>query len=156
MNELRRLLLKGGGAGGALALALAAGLLRPSQALASERNASAFEAKTLADALGRIGASDAAANADIIIKAPDMAENGMVIPVEVSTSIAGAASIALLAEKNTFPLISYVDISGGTEGYVNTRIKLAQTTAIKAVVKAGGKNYVASREIKVAIGGCGG
>ena len=67
-----------------------------------------------------------------------------------------AESLALLAEKNPFPLMAYIDLTNGAEAYINTRFKMGQTSVIKVVVKAGGKSYIASREIKVTIGGCGG
>ena len=156
MNQLRRLILKGGGAGGVLACALAAGLLRPSRAHAAEWNKAAFESKSLADALKHIGAAGAAESADIHIKAPEVAENGAVIPIEVTCRLPGAESIALLAEKNPFPLMAQAELAGGTEGYLNTRFKMGQTSAVKVVVRAGGMHYIASREIKVTIGGCGG
>lgn len=158
MDQLRRLILKGGAGGGALAVAVAAGLLRPSGAFAAEWNKTAFEAKAkaVAEALKHIGAAGAAESADILIKAPDVAENGAVIPIEVTSRIAGAESIALLAEKNPFPLMAYIDLANGAEGYINTRFKMGQTSVVKVVVKAGGKSYIASREIKVTIGGCGG
>lgn len=156
VNHLRRLILKGGGAGGVLACALAAGLLRPTRAFAADWNKTAFESKSLADALKNIGAAGAAESADILVKAPDVAENGAVIPIEVTCRMEGAESIALLAEKNPFPLMAYADLVGGTEGYLNTRFKMGQTSVVKVVVKAGGKQYIASREIKVTIGGCGG
>ena len=156
MNHLRRLILKGGGAGGVLACALAAGVLRPVPAHAAEWNRAAFESKSLADALKHIGAAGAAESADIFIKAPEVAENGAVIPIEVTCRMAGAESIALLAEKNPFPLMAQAELVNGAEGYLNTRFKMGQTSAVKVVVKAGGKHYIASREIKVTIGGCGG
>lgn len=156
MDQLRRLILKGGAGGGALACAVAAGLLRPSGAFAADWNKTAFEAKAVADALKNIGAAGAAESAEILIKAPDVAENGAVIPIEVTSRIAGAESIALLAEKNPFPLMAYIDLANGAEGYINTRFKMGQTSVVRVVVKAGGKSYIASREIKVTIGGCGG
>ena len=156
MDQLRRLILKGGGAGGVLAVALAAGLLRPARVFAADWNKAAFEAKAMADALKNIGAAGAADSAEILIKAPDIAENGAVVPIEVTSRIAGAESIALLAEKNPFPLMAYIDLTNGAEAYINTRFKMGQTSVVKVVVKAGGKSYIASREIKVTIGGCGG
>ena len=156
MNHLRRLILKGGGAGSVLACALAAGLLRPTRAHAAEWNKAAFESKSLAEALKNIGAAGAAESADIHIQAPEIAENGAVIPIEVTCRTPGAESIALLAEKNPFPLMAQAELAGGAEGYLNTRFKMGQTSAVKVVVKAGGKHYIASREIKVTIGGCGG
>ncbi|MCF8152208.1 MAG: thiosulfate oxidation carrier protein SoxY [Sulfuritalea sp.] len=156
MDQLRRLILKGSGAGGALTVLLATGLLRPSRVFAADWNKAAFEAKAMTDALASIGASGATESAEILIKAPDIAENGAVVPFEVTARIAGAESIALLAEKNPFPLMAYIDLTNGAEAYINTRFKMGQTSVIKVVVKAGGKSYIASREIKVTIGGCGG
>jgi len=156
MNHLRRLILRGSASGGALACALAAGVLRPSAAFAADWNKAAFEAKAVADALKNIGATSAAENAGILIKAPDIAENGAVIPIEVTSRIADTESISLLVEKNPFPLLAHVDLVNGAEGYLNTRFKMGQTSVIKVVVKAGGKHYITSREVKVTIGGCGG
>lgn len=156
VNQLRRWILKRGSAGAALACAVAAGLMRPLRAHAAEWNKAAFESKTLADALKNVGAGAATESADILIKAPEVAENGAVIPIEVVCRIPAAESIALLAEKNPFPLMAHAELVNGTEGYLSTRIKMGQSSVVKVVVKAGGKHYIASREIRVTIGGCGG
>jgi len=155
MNRQRRTLLKTSGAASAIAVAAAAGLVSPS-ALAAEWNKAAFEAKSPADALKGIGASAAAGSKDIVIKAPDIAENGAVVPVEVTSNIAGTQSIAILVEKNPQPLAASFDVSNGGEPYVSVRLKVGASSNITAVVKAGGKSYTASREVKVTIGGCGG
>lgn len=154
MNALRRNVLKGATGAGAVAVAVAAGLLKPTQVLAAPR--SAFEAKNVADAMNGIGATGAAESKDITIKAPDIAENGAVVPVEVTSAIAGTTSIAILAEKNATPLVADFDLMGGTQGFISTRIKMGQTALVRAVVTAGGKNYTAAKEVKVTIGGCGG
>ncbi|HLS57494.1 MAG TPA: thiosulfate oxidation carrier protein SoxY [Zeimonas sp.] len=156
MDQFRRNLLKECGAGGALVIAAAAGLLPASPASAAPRNTEGFAAKSLADAMASIDAGNAIESADIVITAPDIAENGVLIPIEVTSRVPGAESIALLVEKNPFPLLAYFKLSNGAEGYVNTRFKAGQSSVVKAVVKAGGKTYVASREVKVTIGGCGG
>lgn len=156
MNQVRRMFLQRWTGATALACAFAAGVLRSTRALAAEWNQPAFESKTLADAMQRIGAEAAVESPDVTIKAPDIAENGAVIAVEVTSRVPGAESIALLAEKNTYPLIAQVDLANGAEAYLNTRIKMGQSSVVKAVVKAGGKSYVASKEIKVTLGGCGG
>lgn len=156
MNQLRRTFLKGTGAAGTVAIAIAAGLLKPGQVLAAEWNKSAFEAKNTADALKGINAASAAKSADILIKAPDIAENGAVVPVEVTSKIPGTTDIAILSEQNVNPLVAEFSLSNGAEGYVSTRIKMAKTSNVTVVVKAGGKSYVASKEVKVTIGGCGG
>ena len=156
MNRQRRTLLKTSGAASAIAVATAAGLVSPASALAAEWNKAAFEAKSPADALKGIGASTAAGSKDIIIKAPEIAENGAVVAVEVTSNIAGTQSIALLVEKNPQPLAASFDIANGGEPYVSVRLKVGASSNITAVIKAGGKSYTASREVKVTIGGCGG
>lgn len=156
MNELRRILLKGGCAAGMVAVAASAGLLVPGHALAAQWNKAAFEAKNIADALKGLGAAGGADSKDILIKTPEIAENGSVVPVEVTSQIAGTQSISILAEKNPLPLLAVFEFADGTQGYVSTRIKLGQTSSVRAVVKADGKYYSAARDIKVTIGGCGG
>lgn len=156
MNQLRRTILKGTGAAGTLAAAAAAGLIKPNLVLAAEWNKSAFTAKSVDEALKAIGAASPAESADIVIKAPDIAENGAVVPIEVTSKIAGTQAIAVLAEKNLNPLTGNFLFSNGAEGYVSFRIKMGQTSNVKVVVNAGGKYYTATKEIKVTIGGCGG
>ena len=155
MNALRRNVLKGAAGAGTVAVAVAAGLLKPTQALA-DWNKAAFEAKNVGDAMKGLGVSAPADSKDISIKAPDIAENGAVVPVEVTSSIPGTTNISIFAEKNATPLVADFDLSGGTQGFVSTRIKMGQTALIRAVVTAGGKSYTAAKEVKVTIGGCGG
>ena len=156
MNNARRNVLKGAGAAGAVSVAMAAGLLKPSLVFAGDWNKAAFEAKDLNAVLSGIGGAGAAESGQISVKAPDIAENGAVVPVEVTSSIAGTEGIAIIGEKNGFPLIADFKLMNGAEGYVSTRIKLGTTSNVRAVVKAGGKVYTAAKEVKVTIGGCGG
>lgn len=155
MNALRRNVLKSAAGAGTVAVAVAAGLLKPTQALAGAPR-SAFQAKNVGDAMKDMGASAPADSKDISIKAPDIAENGAVVPVEVTSGIAGTTSIAIIAEKNATPLVADFDLLGGSQGFVSTRIKMGQTALVRAVVTAGGKSYTATKEVKVTIGGCGG
>lgn len=155
MNALRRNVLKGAAGAGTVAVAVAAGLLKPTQALAGAPR-SAFEAKNVGDALKNMGATGPVDSKDITIKAPDIAENGAVVPVEVTSSIPGTSAIAILAEKNATPLVADFSLMGGAQGYISTRIKMGQTSLVRAVVTAGGKSYTAAKEVKVTIGGCGG
>ncbi|HEY0663241.1 MAG TPA: thiosulfate oxidation carrier protein SoxY [Thiobacillaceae bacterium] len=154
MNALRRNVLKGAASASAVAVAVAAGLLKPTQARAAW-NTAAFEAKNVGDVMKGLGVTPAESK-DITIKAPDIAENGAVVPVEVTSSIPGTTSIAIIAEKNGTPLIGNFNLSGGTQGFISTRIKMGQTSLVRAVVNAGGKSYTAAKEVKVTIGGCGG
>lgn len=156
MNFARRTFIKGAGAAGTVAVAAAAGLLKPSEVLAAEWNKAAFDAKGMPDALKAIGASGAADSKDILIKAPDIAENGAVVPVEVTSKIAGTTGIVMMVEKNANPMVADFELSNGADGYVSTRIKMGQTSNVRVVVKAGGKTYSAVKEVKVTIGGCGG
>jgi sulfur-oxidizing protein SoxY len=156
MNNTRRNVLKGAGAAGAVTVAMAAGLLKPGAVFAADWNKAGFEAKDLNAALASVGGGSAAASGDIVVKAPDIAENGAVVPVEVESKIAGTDAIVLIGEKNGFPLLADFKLMNGAVGYVSTRIKLGSTSNVTAVVKAGGKVYKASKEVKVTIGGCGG
>ena len=156
MNTKRRTFLKGAGAASTVAVAVAAGLLKPTEVLAAEWNKAAFDAKGMPDTMKAIGVAGATDSKDILIKAPDIAENGAVVPVEVTSKIAGTSGILLMVEKNATPLTANFDLANGADGYVSTRIKMGQTSNVRVVVKAGGKSYTAVKEVKVTIGGCGG
>jgi len=152
----RRIFLKGSLATGAVGIAVSTGLLTPRVSLAAWSKA-AFEAKDVNGAVSALfNTSDMASSDKISIKAPDIAENGAVVPVSVTTSIDGASSISILADKNATPLTAEFTLGPGTEGYVSTRIKMGKTANVIAVVKAGDKLYSAQKEVKVTIGGCGG
>ena len=151
----RRTFMKGTLAASGVAVAVSAGLLSPRSVLAAWPK-SAFEAKSVPDALSGLGINTTAASGDIQIKAPDIAENGAVVAVTVKTSIGGVSSISIFAEKNNSPLTSNFNLKGSAQGFVATRIKMQKTSAVIAVVKAGGKAYSARKEVKVTIGGCGG
>jgi len=155
MNELRRTFLKVSGGAGALALATAAGVLKPAAVAAAEWNQDAFAAKAVADALKSLGATNLIESKDIVITAPEIAENGAVVPVAVASKIPNTQSISILSEKNPFPLAASFAIANGGEGYVSTRLKMGETSNVRAVVKADGKFYTAAKEVKVTIGGCG-
>ena len=151
----RRTFLKGSIATGAVGAAVGAGLLTPQMVLAAWPK-SAFEATTVDDAVnGLFGSTSLAGSDQIKIKAPDIAENGAVVPVSVTTDLA-AESITILAEKNASPLAASFILGSDTEGFVSTRIKMGKTSNVIAVVKADGKLYQATKEVKVTIGGCGG
>ena len=155
MNALRRNVLKGAAGAGAVAVAVAAGLLKPTQAMAAW-NKNAFEAKSVGDAMKGLGVSSPADSKDITIKAPDIAENGAVVPVGVTSKIPNTQAIYILVEKNPNTLAAGFGIPAGTDANIATRIKMGQTSNVYAVVKADNKFYTASKEVKVTLGGCGG
>jgi sulfur-oxidizing protein SoxY len=152
MNHARRSVLK---TTSALGVLFAAGILTSKQLLAAADNRTVFEAKTLADALKAMGATTVDSK-DISINAPDIAENGAVVPITVSTTLANVDEIYILVEKNPFPLAASFVVPAGTEPSIQTRIKMGQSSNVIAVVKADGKFYSASKETKVTLGGCGG
>ncbi len=154
MPKNRRTFLKLTGGAGALIAAVAAGLI-PSRSAWSAWNKPGFESKALADALKSLGAANATVSKEIAITAPDIAENGSVVPVAVTSKIPNTESISILAEKNPFPLAASFDVSNGGEPYVSTRLKMGQTSDVWAVVKADGKYFTAKKEVKITIGGCG-
>jgi len=119
-------------------------------------NEQAFGAKTAADALKSIGATAAAPSQDILIEAPQIAENGAVVPIEISSNIPGTTSIAVVIEKNPFPLAGKFDFKENALPFVKLNVKMGETSDVRVVAVAGGKQFVATREIKVTIGGCGG
>ncbi len=155
-NVKRRTLLKGTLAASAVSVAVGAGLLTPRTVLAAWPK-SAFEAKNVSDALTALVGSDShAPSGDIKIKAPDIAENGAVVPITVSTTITGIESITLLAPGNNIPLTGSFDLADNAEGFISTRIKMGKTGDVVAVVKAEGQLHSAKKVVKVTIGGCGG
>ncbi len=156
MNMKRRVFLKGTLASSAVAVAASAGLLSPRQVLAAWPK-SAFEAKSVSEALNGIYNADLAPASDAIkIDAPAIAENGAVVPVTIETSLKNVEAITIISEKNQTPLVANFNMTPKTEGYISTRIKMGQTSNVIAVVKADGKLYSARKEVKVTIGGCGG
>ncbi|MGZ8198308.1 MAG: thiosulfate oxidation carrier protein SoxY, partial [Burkholderiales bacterium] len=86
---------------------------------------------------------------------PDIAENGAVVPVAITSKIPNTQSISILAEKNPFPLAATFDLANGADPYASVRLKLGQTSNVRAIVKADGKFYTAVKEVKVTVGGCG-
>ena len=152
----RRTFLQGTMAGGVLGVAASAGLLTPKAVLAAWPKAG-FEAKTIEDSLNSLYSSSShSASGDIKIKAPDIAENGAVVPVTISSNIKGAEGIAILIKENPSPLAASFDLSSGTEAFVSTRVKMGKTSDLIAIVKSGGNLYSAKKQVKVTIGGCGG
>lgn len=155
MNNQRRNVLKTGTGAAVLGALAAAGIIKPGIALA-EWNKAAFEAKSMADTLKALGAAQPADSKDVQVTGPDIAENGAVVPVGVTSAIPGTTMMAILIEKNPNALAASFVLPAGTEANVQTRVKMGQTSNIYALVKAGDKFFLATKEIKVTLGGCGG
>ena len=152
----RRILLRGSVAAGAVGVAVGAGLLTP-RALLAAWPEDAFAAEQLDDALKKLLGTGTHEPSDRVkLKAPDIAENGAVVPVTVEADVEGVDSISIVATGNKTPLIASFNLGAGALGFVSTRIKMAKTASVVALVKAGDKVMSASKEVKVTIGGCGG
>ena len=149
MNRVRRTLIQGG------ALATLAGWLALPKHLIAAWPKEAFKAKSMDDALQALMGSADAQDGEIVIKAPEIAENGAVVPISVTSHIADTESISIIVPDNPLPLVASFELMGG-EPFVSVRIKMAKTSDVVAVVKAGGQLYRGSKAVKVTIGGCGG
>ena len=159
METTRRDWLKSSGRVTLATLLLATGWIKPEDALAQAPgwNKAAFEAKTMDETLKALGGSTPVPSKDIaFVSTPDIAENGAVVPIGVTSAIPNTEAIAILIEKNPNMLTADFEIPPGTDPAISTRVKMAQTSKVYALVKADGKYYVASKEIKVTLGGCGG
>jgi len=139
-----------------MALAASAGMLKSGNLHAQEWNKAAFDTKGLQDTVKALGGTTATESKDITITSPDIAENGAVVPVSVTSRLGKTETISILVEKNPNALSAAFDIPGGTEPFVSTRVKMGQTSNVHALVKADGKYFYATKEIKVTLGGCGG
>lgn len=155
MKTQRREVIKLGAALGAL---VAAGMMTPEAARAQQAawNKAAFDARNLAEAVKALGGAAAVNSAAIAIAAPDIAENGAVVQVGVVSKVPNTQSISILVEKNPNVLAATFTLPAGTEPSVTTRVKMGQTSNVLALVKADNKFFVAAKEVKVTLGGCGG
>jgi sulfur-oxidizing protein SoxY len=138
-----------------LVAAIGAGAVRSVWARAMGRNTAAFESKTVNEALQRLGAGAAAESRDVVVQAPDIAENGAMVPVAVTSRIPDTREISIIAAGNPLPLAATFDVSGNLEPYVSTRIKMGGTADVWAVVRAGGRSYTARKRVTITLGACG-
>ena len=141
----------------ALALAAAAGLTPAHAQTAPAWNKLAFDTKSLADVAKALGATSAPVESrDLVLQAPEIAENGAVVRVAAQSNIANTTQIAFVIEKNPSALAAAFDIPSGTDAAVSTNVKMGQSSNVYALVKAGDKFFYAVKEVKVTLGGCGG
>ena len=155
MNNQRRNVLKSGSGAALLSVLAAAGIIKPGIALA-DWNKAAFEAKSMADTLKALGASTPADSKDVQLTAPDIAENGAVVPIGIASTLPNVTMVAIMIEKNPSTLAASFTLPAGTEPNIQTRVKMGQTSNVFAVVKSDGKFFMTSKEVKVTLGGCGG
>lgn len=155
----RRVVLKTMAAVGAVAAAARMGLSPAAAEAATDLSKwpkAAFEAKDEASTVKALFGKTATQSDKVQLDAPEIAENGAVVPITVSTTMPKATRISLLVLENPFTLAASYLISDGTTANVSSRLKLAKTTKVVALVEANGAIYSTSKEVKVTVGGCGG
>ena len=140
---------------GAYVAAIAAGTLRAGRVVAAPWNQAAFDARAVAAVLDNIGAVSISDSGLIQLKAPEIAENGAIVPIEITSLIPDTQTIYIIADRNPQPLVAFFDISPHLEPFISTRIKMRESSTVRVLVRAGGKFYGAAQEVKVTIGGCG-
>lgn len=156
IDPKRRLLLKSSFATGVVAVAAGAGLLKPISVLAAWPE-SAFKATSIDTAIADLyGTGDATESGDIELKAPEIAENGAVVPVTVKSSLSDVESIGIIIEGNGRPMGAQFKLTPKAKPIVSTRLKVAKSSKVVALVQQGDKLLSASRDVKVTVGGCGG
>jgi sulfur-oxidizing protein SoxY len=153
----RRLFLQGAGAVALVGLGNIPFGMAPAFAAANDKYPEdAFKQKGEADAIKSLYGKTAEPSDKVKLDAPEIAENGAVVPISVSSTLADVTSISILVAENPNALAASYKIPAGTMPSVANRIKMAKTTNVIAIVEAGGKLYSATREVKVTVGGCGG
>ena len=120
-------------------------------------NTAAFEAKTMAELMKLLGGSAPTESKEVTITGPDIAENGAVVPVGVSTALPGVKRLLVLVEKNPSVMSAMFEVSDAVDANFSTRVKMGQSSNVYAVAMMGdGKVLFAQKEVKVTLGGCGG
>ena len=120
-------------------------------------NTAAFEVKTMAELVKMLGGSAPTESKDVTITGPDIAENGAVVPVGVSTALPGVKRLLVLVEKNPSVMSAMFEVSDAVDANFSTRVKMGQSSNVYAVAMMGdGKVLFAQKEVKVTLGGCGG
>ncbi len=157
INKTRRTVLKGSALASALGITGIVNLLTMSQAQAAWPQ-NAFDSETMSDVMKALFNEDLTPtdSENVTLKAPDIAENGSVVPIGVKSSIPGVTRVVILVEKNPSPMTASFNLGEGARADVSTRIKMGKTSDVIALVEANGKVYAARKNVKVTIGGCGG
>ncbi len=155
ISTKRRVFLKGTLAAGTVGVAVGAGLLAPSKLLAAWPS-EAFAAEGLAAAMEAVTGSSDVADGDVTLSAPEIAENGAVVPVSVESSLDNVTEMAVFVELNNQPLTAHYVLADGAHANVSGRIRMGESSNVIAAVKSGDTWYKTVQEVKVTVGGCGG
>jgi sulfur-oxidizing protein SoxY len=158
-GQSRRTVMQGAIAGGLAALGFAGTVpfdRARATADASKWPKDAFSQKTQAAAIKTLYGKTPEASDKVSLDAPEIAENGAVVPISIATTLPGVTSISIVVAGNPFPLAAHYIIPQGTAAAVASRLKMAKTSNVIALIEAGGKIFSATKEVKVTVGGCGG
>ncbi len=156
-SATRRLILQGAGSVALVGLGSIPFGFTPALAAANDKYPEdAFKQKSEADAIKSLYGKTAEPSDKVKLDAPEIAENGSVVPISVSTTLADVTSISFLVSENPNALAASYKIPAGTVPSVANRLKMAKTSNVIAIVEAGGKLHSATKEVKVTVGGCGG
>jgi sulfur-oxidizing protein SoxY len=150
----RRLILQG--AGSVALIGLGFGTVPAFAAANDKYPEDAFKQKTDAEAIKALYGKAAEASDKIKLDAPEIAENGAVVPIAVTTTLSDVTSISFFVSENPNALAASYVIPAGTTPEVANRLKMAKTCNVIAIVESGGKLFSATKEVKVTVGGCGG
>ncbi len=154
-SATRRLVLQGAGAVALIGLGF--GNMAPALAAANDKYPEeAFRQKSDADAIKALYGKTAEPSDKVKLDAPEIAENGAVVPIAVTTTLPDVTSISFFASENPNALAASYVIPAGTLPAIANRLKMAKTCNVTAIVESGGKLYSATKEVKVTVGGCGG
>lgn len=161
MNTTRRKFIQLVGGGSALALVLGPGLV--SRVLAADPSPLAagddrkqFETQDIDEVVKLLGGDKAEASGEIDLHAPEIAENGAVVPIEITSKLPNTKLIAIVSDKNPHALTAVFHIPEGTEAWISTRVKIAETSNVVALVQTDKGFFRTDRMVKVTLGGCGG
>lgn len=158
-GHTRRMVIQGAVVGGLAGLGLiGAAPLSGARAAAdsSKWPKEAFSQKTEAAAIKALYSATPEPSDKVNLDAPEIAENGAVVPISVSTTLPDVTAISIVVSENPFPLAAHYPIPAGTSPMVANRLKMAKTSKVIALVASGGKVFSATKEVKVTVGGCGG
>ena len=158
-DHARRVIIKGAVLASLAGLGISESAFPLKAQAAAERSKwpkDAFAQKTQADVIKALYAKTPEESSKVALDAPEIAENGAVVPISVSSTLGDVTSISILVAENPFPLAASYRIPAGASAMVGSRLKMAKTSKVTALVEAGGKLYSASKEVKVTVGGCGG
>lgn len=155
MKQTRRGFLTAGASAMMATVAYCSGLLGARSVQAAAWDKATFDIAEFEKVMQSLGAAQSVTSHQITLRCPELVENGSVVPLEIQSALPNTEAIAIMIDNNPFPLAAKFDLYGGAIGYVATRIRLAQSSMVRTIVRSGGQAYSVSKLVKVTVGGCG-